>query len=1094
MKNLLRTVVLSYFLFSCNSDTAKQGLFTLKDDSCGITFQNTLQYTEALNPYTYRNFYNGGGVALGDINNDGLLDVYFTGNLVDNALFLNKGNWKFENITDKAGVACKNVWSSGVTFIDINNDNLLDIYVCKAGPPSDNAYRHNELFINNGDLSFTERSKEFGLDIVGLAVQVNFFDYDKDGDLDCYLLSNSIKAVGNYDFIKDQRLKPTSNGNKLLRNDDGYFIDVTNEAGIYSSAIGFGLGITVSDYNNDTWPDIFISNDFFERDYLYVNNQDGTFTEDLETQFESISMGSMGADAADLDNDSNTDIMVTEMLPKTIDRQRTKTIFESWNKYEMAKKAGYHHQFSRNALQRNMGNSSFMEVSRFSNVAASEWSWASLLFDVDNDGLKDIFISNGIYKDLLDRDYLTYMANEERIKDMIQNDKEVMNKLIDMMPSQAVPNAAFKNKGNFEFIDYAEIWGLNTPSFSNGSAYGDLDNDGDLDLVVNNVNMPAFIYENQLDTLSNRSITLKLNGGLNNTFAIGAKVEIYYDGNYGVLENFPSRGFQSSISPNLLFGTGSCKIIDSLIISWPNSKMTKHEKLKTNQVYNFKQPENTKLSNTVHLSEIKTNLEYLKPQQDIFNFRHKENNSNDFNREQLLCEMYNNEGPQIAKADLNSDGNTDFYIGGAKGQFGALFISKNDGSYFQIQEPFKLSAKSEDTDAVFFDSDNDGDLDLYVCSGGKSFSKFDFSLNDRLYINNGDFKFELSSTFLPFKSPMSSSTVSVYDFDQDGDQDLFVGERFKVETYGIPSSGYILENKGGNKFSILNQEALQAIGLITDSDWADFNNDGIKDLVVSGEWMPLTILINQDGKLVNKTEPYGLDDTAGYWKTLKVVDINNDGFLDIIAGNKGENSFFKGPMSMFISDFDNNGTIEQIICYKKNEKYYPIVDRDELVSQIASLKSKLLFYKDYAHADMESIFTKGQIDNAIKLDVKKVNTALFINKNNTFISLKLPNEIQYSNVEAIEVFDVNNDGNLDIFFGGNQYLIKPQFGRQDASKGWLLLGDKEEFNKVVPLNIKGQIRDFSIGKIKNRDYLMATVNNDSLKVFEILKHKPKSTN
>jgi hypothetical protein len=1088
MKNLLRIIVLSYLLFSCNSDTAEQGLFTLKDDSCRITFQNTLQYTEALNPYTYRNFYNGGGVALGDINNDGLIDIYFSGNLVDNQLYLNKGNWKFENITHKAGVACKNVWSSGVTFIDINNDNLLDIYVCKAGPPSDNTNRHNELFINNGDLTFTEKSKEFGLDIVGLAVQVNFFDYDKDGDLDCYLLSNSIKAVGNYDFIKDQRLKPTVSGNKLLRNDDGYFIDVTNEAGIYSSAIGFGLGITVSDYNNDTWPDVFISNDFFERDYLYVNNQDGTFTEDLETQFESISMGSMGADAADLDNDSNTDIMVTEMLPKTIHRQRTKTIFESWNKYDMAKKSGYHHQFSRNALQRNMGNNSFMEVSRFSNVAASEWSWASLLFDIDNDGLKDIFISNGIYKDLLDRDYLTYMANEERIKDMIQNDKEVMNKLIDMMPSQAVPNAAFKNNGNFEFIDYAEIWGLNTPSFSNGSAYGDLDNDGDLDLVVNNVNMPAFIYENQLDTLSNRSITLKLKGGSKNTLAIGAKAEIYYDGNYGVLENFPSRGFQSSISPNLLFGTGSTKIIDSLIISWPNGITTKHENLKTNQVYNFKQPDSSESQLNMSSTDIKSHLIFLKPIHDIFNFRHKENNSNDFNREQLLCEMYNNEGPKIAKADLNNDGNLDFYIGGAKGQIGTLFISQNDGAYLKLQEPFKFSAKSEDTDAIFFDSDNDGDLDLYVCSGGKSFSKFDFSLNDRLYINEGNLNFELSTNILPFTAPMSSSTVSVYDFDQDGDNDLFVGERFKVETYGIPSNGYILENQGNNKFSILNQEALQNIGLITDSAWADFNNDGIKDLVVSGEWMPLTIFINQDGKLVNKTEAYGLDDTAGYWKTLKVVDINNDGLLDIIAGNKGENSFFKGSMSMFISDFDNNGTTEQIICYKKDEKYYPILDRDELISQIASLKSKLLFYKDYAHADMETIFTKEQIDNAIRLDVKKVNTALFINKNNTFINLKLPNEIQYSNVDAIEVFDVNNDGNLDVFFGGNQYLIKPQFGRQDASQGWLLLSDNYEFDKVYPLNIKGQIRDFSIGKINNRDYLMATINNDSLKVFEILKH------
>lgn len=1085
MKNLLFVIVSSYLFFSCNSDMAEPSLFTLKDESIGISFQNTLQYTEELNPYTYRNFYNGGGVALGDINNDGLLDIYFTGNLVDNQLYLNKGHWKFENITEKAGVACKNVWSSGVTFIDINNDNLLDIYVCKAGPPSTNDNRHNELFINNGDLTFTEKSKEYGLDIVGLAVQANFFDYDKDGDLDCYLLSNSIKAVGNYDFIKDQREKSTANGNKLLRNDNNHFTDVTNEAHIYSSAIGFGLGITVSDYNNDSWPDIFISNDFFERDYLYINQHDGTFKEDLESEFESISMGSMGADAADLDNDSYPDIMVTEMLPKTIERQRTKTLFESWNKYDMAEKNGYHYQFSRNALHRNMGNHTFMEVSRFSNVAASEWSWASLLFDMDNDGLKDIFISNGIYKDLLDRDYLTYMANEERIRIMIQNDKEVMNKLIDLMPSQPVPNAAFKNNGHFEFTDQTKAWGLDQPSFSNGSAYGDLDNDGDLDLVVNNVNMAAFIYENQLDTLSKRSITLKLQGGTTNSQAIGAKAQIYYDGAYGVLENFPSRGFQSSISPNLLFGTHSSQTVDSLIISWPNDTKTKHENLKTNQVYTFKQPETVSKSQ-IHNRELVKTINPIIATTGFFDFLHKENNFNDFNRERLLPEMYNNEGPKIASADINRDGNPDFYIGGARGQSGSLFMSQKNGTFKVIKTPFEQDSKSEDTDALFFDSDNDGDLDLYVCSGGKSFSKFDYSLYDRLYINDGHHNFSVNTEVLPFPKPISSSTVSVYDFDQDGDEDIFVGERFQVETYGIPTSGYIMENKGDNSFEISKQEALKNIGLITDSAWADLNNDGIKDLVVSGEWMPLSIFINENGILINKTKEFGLAESAGYWKTFKIADVNNDGKFDIIAGNKGENSFFKGDLRMYISDFDNNGTTEQIICFKKDNNYYPIVDRDELISQIASLKQKLLFYKDYANATMASIFSKEQLDKAIKLDVKKINTSLFINKNNTFIPVKLPNEIQYSNVEAIEVFDVNHDGYVDLFFGGNQYLVKPQFGRQDASQGWLVYGDKKyEFKKIIPLNIKGQIRDFNISKIYNKNYLITTINNDSLQFYEI---------
>ena len=1086
MKNLFILLFVAVISYSCNSDKEESpNLFQLKDSATtGITFNNALEYTESLNPYTYRNFFNGGGVALGDINNDGLLDIYFTGNLVDNQLYLNKGNWQFEDITSKAGVSSEGVWSSGVSFIDINNDGLLDIYVCKAGPPSDNSNRHNELFINNGDLTFTEKSKDYGLDIVGLSVQANFFDYDKDGDLDVYLLNNSIKAVGNFDFVKDQRNTPTESGNKLLRNDNNNFVDVTEESNIYSSAIGFGLGITISDYNNDTWPDIFISNDFFERDYLYINNQDGTFKEDLTQQFGSISMGSMGADAADLNNDSYTDIMVTEMLPRTIERQRTKTLFESWNKYDMAKNKGYHQQFSRNALHRNMGNNSFFEISRLSNVAASEWSWASLLFDADNDGLKDIFISNGIYKDLLDRDYLIYMANEDKIRDMIKTDGEIMNKLVDLMPSQAVPNASFKNEGEFQFVEMTSQWGFDTPSFSNGSAYGDIDNDGDLDLVVNNVNMPAFTYENTIDTSSNKSITIGLKGADKNTFAIGAKVEIYYGGNkYGSLENFPSRGFQSSISYQLQFGTSTYDTIDSLIITWPNGFRSKKLNLKTNDSYLYDQNEETSFVKTSGIVDYKNSIRSI---ESLFQFKHRENNAVDFNKEQLLPEMCNNEGPKIASADINKDNITDFYIGGAKGQVGTLYLSRDNGSYDEITKPFQLNINSEDTDAVFFDSDNDGDLDLYVTSGGKSFSKFDYALNDRLYINDGNGNLKINVESLKFPGSISTSTVSVSDYDGDGDNDLFIGERFKVNIYGIPTSGYILENKGNNDFEVQQLEGLKNIGLITDSHWADINSDGVKDLIISGEWMPISIFINNNGQLVNETEAYGLSDTSGLWKTIEVKDIDNDGKVDIIAGNKGENSFYKPGMRMYLSDFDNNGTIEQIICQKRDDDYYPIVDRDELVAQLAGLKQKLLYYKDYSDATIKSIFSKDQLKKAIILDVKMLNTAIFLNKNKTFVSQKLPNEIQYSNVSAIETIDVDKDGVLDVLFGGNQFLVKPQFGIDDASKGWLLYGDSSNnFNKVISLKIDGQIRDFHVENLKDEIMLITSINNDSLQFYKV---------
>jgi hypothetical protein len=1067
--------------FSCAKQKKESTLFALKT-ATGIHFSNTLEETERLNPYTYKNFYNGGGVALGDINNDGLLDIYFSGNLVSNELYLNKGDFRFENITKKAGLACEDSWSSGVTFVDINYDGYLDIYVCQAGPPKEKN-RHNQLFINNGDETFTEESKKYGLDITGLGVQANFFDYDKDGDLDCYLLNNSVRSVGNYDFIKDQRETATPQGNKLLRNDNNIFVDVTAETGIYASAIGFGLGISVSDFNNDTWPDIFISNDFFERDYLYVNQKNGKFIEDLTSQFESISMGSMGADAADLDNNGFTDIMVTEMLPKTIERQRTKTLFESWNKYDMSVENEYHYQFSRNALHKNIGNNNFLEVSRFSNVHASEWSWSTLLFDADNDGLKDIFISNGIYRDLLDRDYLNYMANAAQIKAMIQTDDEVMKKLIKKMPSQAVSNVMYKNNGNFNFTEQTKKWGLQKPSFSNGSAYGDLDNDGDLDLVINNVNMPAFVYENTLDTLKSKSITIQLKGGLKNTHAVGAKVELFYDtSQYSIQENFPSRGFQSAVSPNLVFGLGNCKKIDSLQITWPNGFKNTFKHLQTNKRYTFKQPEEGVKSKPF---KEKIPFNTLKRDTTILKYKHKENKTVDFNREQLLPEMYNNEGPNIASADINNDGNPDFYIGGAKGQTGKLFISQKGNTYKEISKPFTINYASEDTDAIFFDSDSDGDLDLYVCSGGKAFSKYDFSLNDRLYINNGNEKFTLSKKPLPFTTPISSATVAMNDFDNDGDNDLFIGERFKVDTYGIPADGYLLENKGNNKFIISNQKALKNIGLITEAAWDDLNNDGIKELIIAGEWMPISIFTNKNGQLINATKEYNLDHSSGFWKTFKTVDIDADGDLDIIAGNKGENTFFKEKMSMFVSDFDNNGSIEQIICYKKGDKYYPILDRDELVGQIASLKQKLLFYKDYANATMSSIFSKEQLQKAIKLDINTVQTTLFINNKSTFTASILPNEIQYSNIEAIEIADINNDGVLDIFFGGNQYLIKPQFGRQDASKGWLLYGSKKELIKVIPLNIKGQIRDYKIRKIHTKTYLFATINNDNLQVYEI---------
>ncbi|NNL17040.1 MAG: VCBS repeat-containing protein [Flavobacteriaceae bacterium] len=1079
MKKLVVLIVL--LSMSCAKETiSEMPLFVLKDSSIGISFENNLTYTEAFNPYTYRNFYNGAGVSMGDINNDGLTDIYFTGNMVDNKLFLNEGNWKFKDITVEAGVACPNIWSTGATFVDINGDGLLDLYVCKSGMPG-GKNRHNELFINNGDLTFSESSKEYGLDIEGLSVQAAFFDYDKDGDLDAYILNNSVRSIGSFALIEDQRIIPdiTGSGNKFLRNDGGKFIDITKESGIYSSKIGFGLGITLGDYNNDSWTDIFISNDFFEKDYLYLNDKQGGFTEQMESYFESISMGSMGADYADLNNDLLPDLIVTEMLPQSLERQKTKTVFETWDKQQLAKEKGYYDQFSRNTLQRNLGNNQFLELGRQSGVAATEWSWGALMFDADNDGLRDIYISNGIYKDLLDQDFLSYEANDETIKSRVsKKEKNIIKKLIDKMPSKAISNSAYKNLGNFQFKDASLNWGLNEPSFSNGSAYGDLDNDGDLDLVVNNINMPSFVYENTTDTLTNRSVALKFAQSDLNRNAIGAKAIIKYNNQSAYSDNFVSRGFQSSVPPEIHFGVGSEKEIDSLLIEWPDGSRFVLTNLKTNTTHLIEHPDNLN-ENKVDFYNYITQSSNFEEIDLPVNFAHKENKYIDFNNERLLTQMHSNEGPAFDSKDINKDGIADLFFGGAKNQSGKLFISQGN-TYKEITAPFETDASSEDTDALFFDADNDGDQDLYVCHGGKAFSPYSAALHDSFYINeNGEFT--KSKDALKFTELISSSVVSASDYDKDGDLDLFVGERFKTNTYGLPGSGYLLQNNGTGLFTIVENKALKDIGMITDASWVDIDNDGWQDLVVLGEWMSIRIFLNKNSELIETTDSFQLDNTSGLWTSLHIVDVDNDGDQDIIAGNIGLNNFYKSDMRMYINDFDGNGFREQIICQKNDGKYYPIVTKDELISQIPSLKKKLLYYKDYAKADIHSIFAEDLIRSSKILDLNILESVVFWNNNGNLDSQILPNEIQYAPVYTITSTDIDDDGNLDLFFGGNQFLVKPQFGKYDGSLGWTLFGPYNAENlkpEIVPLGIEGQIRNLEWIQNNNDNILIATINNE----------------
>lgn len=1080
MNKIAPYFLLLIFCISCQNQKSKRFELT-HESTTGIAFENTLTYTEEFNPYTYRNFYNGAGVALGDINNDGLLDIYFTGNIVDNKLFLNKGNWQFEDITATAGVACKDVWSTGATFVDINADGYLDLYVCKSGKPGGER-RYNELFINQGDNTFVEKAKEYGLAVEGLSVHAAFLDYDKDGDLDCYILNNSIRSVGGYDLIKGQREipDPNDNGNKFFENQNGKFIDVTTQVGMFTSAIGFGLGITVSDFNKDDWPDLFISNDFFEKDYLYINQKGEGFTEASDDYFGSLSMGSMGADAADLDNDLQPDLLVTEMLPKTVDRKKTKAKYDSWDKYTLMQRNGYANQMPRNVLQRNIEGKGFFEVGRKSGVAATEWSWASLLFDMDNDGLRDIFIANGINKDLLDRDYLAYMANEEQVRMLMRQKQEVIKKLIDIMPSQAVSNVAYKNDGEFNFSDKTSDWGLDLPSFSNGNAYGDLDNDGDLDLVVNNVNMPAFIYKNTTDTLVNRSLQLTLKASANNTKAVGAKVTLYAEQEKMVSELYPSRGFQSTVPHRLHFGLGNVQQVDSIVITWPDGKQAQQYNLATNQLIQIEQKNG--------LAAVKEKQEALKESPSLFQYTHKENKFIEFNRERLLTQMNHNEGPALAVADLNKDGIDDVFIGGGKGQTAALYLSQANGDYQTVVAPFENDKESEDTHAIWVDIDQDQDLDLVVTSGGRAFSIYSQDLNDRIYENKGNGVLQkLDSPWISDRK-FSSKALAAADVDRDGKIDLFVGERYSTFTYGLPTDGFLMINQGEGKFKQQVQSSLDKIGMITDAAFTDLNQDEWPDLVLVGEWMPITILMNENGTFVNKTKEYGLEKTVGLWNVLRLADLNNDGEIDLVAGNHGTNTFLEPKMKMFINDFDKNGSLEQILCVNRNQKYYPVIDKDELITQLPSLKKKIVYYADYAEKDITQILDPTQVDAAYSLRLDQLKSQAFIRNDDSFEPLDLPEEIQYAPVYAISPVSIDENGQKSLYLGGNQYLVKPQFGRYDASKAWRFSfvnqAGELKFNTPISLGIEGQVRGVLPININNKNIYIFAINDDEVRFYQ----------
>ena len=1104
-------MLLTVVFYSCNTDKNNnlstidtETLFTLLDaKETGIDFLNKVKNQKNFNIFKYRNFYNGGGVAIGDINNDGLADIYLTGNMVANKLYLNKGNLTFEDISVSAGIEGNKPWSTGVVMVDINQDGLLDIYVSNAGNLKGNNH-DNDLYINNGDLTFTEKASDFNLAKTGFSTHASFFDYDKDGDLDAYILNNSNIPVSSLGYAeqRDKRAQDWENvpqifrgvGDMLLRNDNGKFVDVSEEAGIYGSLIGFGLGVMVTDMNGDFYPDIYVSNDFYERDYLYLNNQDGTFKEDITNWTSHLSLSAMGVDIADINNDGNADIFITDMLPEADQRVKSVMEFEGYNVFKLKQSKDFSQQYIQNTLQLNNGNNTFSEVAYFSGVAKTDWSWAGLLFDMDNDGNRDIFITNGINHDLTDLDFVNFFANEIIQKMALTGKKQAIDSIINKMPVKPQPNYAYKNNGDITFDNANKEWGFETPSLSNGVAYGDLDNDGDLDMVINNVNMLPFVYRNNSDSLTtNNYLKIKLEGDQVNKFGVGSTVKIYHNNKIYVQDQMPSRGFQSSMDYVMTIGLGKATKVDSLRIIWPNNKTQKWNNIEVNSTLTLKQSEATEIQssllpkkNKTLVSEVlKTNLQ-----------KHQENSYSDFDYEGLINKMLSQEGPALAIGDINNDGNDDFYIGGAKNQPGLLYLNLGNGkTALSIQKSFDKDAMFEDTTAAFFDANGDGNLDLMIGSGGNEIGQ-ENNYKVRLYINNGKGRFDSAEKKLP-SLRKNISVITPYDFDNDGDIDVFVGARSLVATYGINPTHQFLENNGDGTFIDTTEKVaydVKSAGMITDAIWKDINKDGKKDLITVSEWDTPKIYINNGRRLIKQKST--LDDLFGMWNVVEAADLDNDGDIDFILGNQGSNTIHKtsseNPVKMWVNDFDNNGTIEQIMTNHKNGKDYPIHMKKELTAQLVSLKKQNLKASEYAKKSIDELFSASIFKNSIMKQSTISESIIAVNEGDWNFSVKkLPSRVQLSCVCGIVCTDINNDGNLDIIMAGNNFEFKPQYSRLDASHGSVLLGDGSLDFKWQNYNTSGFVIKNEVKHLKTisdksgKTYLLAAINNEKPKLFLI---------
>ncbi len=1096
LDSLLKIVFLNLGLmlvFSSCSDESKDNkssdskLFSLVNSKkSGISFKNVLEEKIERMWYNFNPVYDGGGVAIGDINNDGLSDIYFVGNEVTNRLYLNKGKLKFEDITEKYGLGSDTGWHNGPTMVDINNDGWLDIYVCRGGWVKEAKDRKNLLYINQKDGSFKESAQAYGIDDAGYSFQSMFFDYDLDGDLDMYLINHP--SVSNIDIEEYKKGKASGNiysKDRLYRNNgNNTFSDVTESAGL-NQTFGFGLSVCSSDLDDNGYPDIYVSNDYTERDYLFMNNGDGTFSEKLKEVTGHVSLFAMGSDISDFNNDGHEDIFVTEMMPE--DYKRSKTMMADMNpeRFEYLVDQGFHYQYMHNTLQLNRGNGHFSEVSQLAGLSKTDWSWACYLVDFDNDGLRDAFVSNGYKRDVYDKD-----SAKDRQDYLAKNKNYIpdMDEFLSLTPVTKSVNYIFKNENGYEFTDRSKEWGMDIPSFSNGAAFGDLDNDGDLDIVVNNFDEAAFLYENNSDKKGANYLRIKLQGPSKNPLGIGARIHLKYAGKQQYEQFKTTRGYLSSVEPIAHFGLGNNSKVDVLEVEWNDGTKTIMSNVKSNQTIevNHDQSVRFEAENDVFNPLISENTQELFTE----SFTHQENVFDDYQYQVLLPHRLSQLGPFVSKGDINGDGLVDFYVGGAKGQAGVLYVQNQLGTYTKKTNlAFNQDKDFEDMSSVMFDIDGDKDLDLYVVSGGTEELNRSEYYTDRLYINDGRGNFVKSKNQIP-NLLFSGSCVVAEDFDLDGDLDLFVGGRTIPNVYPAPPQSVLLRNDNGKFTEVNNQYAsfLNTLGMVTDAEWHDIDKNGFPDLIVVGEWMPVTILLNDGKRFVNATLNYGLTETVGWWNCISSADLDDDGDVDFVLGNLGKNYKFKAsskkPFHVFANDFDGNGSFDIFLAKNYSGDLVPVRGRQCSSEQVPGISQRFGSYNDFAEANINQILGPA-IDKSLHYEAQMFSSIILRNVSGKFDIETLPLYNQLSAVTSIIIDDFNGDGQKDILTAGNMYNSEAETTRGDASVGVLNLGDSNgSYKPLSPLEsgvfLPYDVKSMESLKLKSDKRVVLVMSNDDL--------------